>query len=74
MRNVVLDVVFDGTFGIIGVDAVQCVVIGVIGRYHPHVATYPCNKGVNVVTSGTITLLDGCNDSEPGGLAGVKDS
>ena len=51
MRNVVLDVVLDGTFGIIDVDAPQRVVIRVVGRYHPHVATRPCNKGVNVVTS-----------------------
>ena len=78
MRNVVLDVVLDCTFGIIGVDVAQCVVIGVIGRHCPHVTTSPRDKGVNVVTSGTITLLDGCNDSEPGGLVvamtGVDDN
>ena len=51
MWNVVLDVVLDGTFGIIGVDAAQCVVIGVIGGYNPHIASCLCGKGVNVVTS-----------------------
>ena len=72
MRNVVLDVVLDSTFGIIGVDAAQCVVIGMIGRHCPHVTTSSCGKGVNVVASGTIAFLDGCDDSEPGGLAGVN--
>lgn len=68
MRNVILDVVLDCTFGIIGVDAAQCVVIGVIWRHHPHVTISPHDKGVNIATSRTVAFLGGCDDSEPGGL------